>query len=87
MNEVAKYACPCCGNLTLERRPPGTYGLCPVCFWEDDDVQYYDPAYEGGANAVSLFEARSNYAQFQASEARFWGKVRRPRADEVPPPS
>ncbi len=31
---MGKYACPCCGCLTLDER--GEYDICPVCFWEDD---------------------------------------------------
>lgn len=31
---MSKFACPCCGCLTLEER--GGYDICPVCFWEDD---------------------------------------------------
>ena len=27
--------CPCCGSRTLEKLAPGTYQICPVCFWED----------------------------------------------------
>lgn len=47
------YTCPCCGYLTLDEKPPGTYDICSICFWEDDDVQYNDPNYEGGANVPS----------------------------------
>lgn len=32
--------------------------VCEVCDWEDDPVQFYDPDYRGGANAMSLNEAR-----------------------------
>jgi len=56
-----KYACPCCGFLTLSNEPPGTYGLCPVCFWEDDGVQFQNPNYAGGANRDSLNTARANF--------------------------
>lgn len=31
---MKKFACPCCGCLTLDER--GCYDICPVCFWEDD---------------------------------------------------
>lgn len=31
---MGKFACPCCGCLTLAER--GAYDICPVCFWEDD---------------------------------------------------
>lgn len=60
-----KYKCPCCKNRTLSERPPGTYQICPICKWEDDEIQYYNPDYKGGANKVSLNEARQEYTQQQ----------------------
>jgi hypothetical protein len=81
---MAAYPCPCCGNLTLANQPPGTFEVCPVCFWEDDDVQYRDPRFQGGANKVSLFEARANYAAIGASSPEFVDEVRAPRPEELP---
>lgn len=49
-----KYTCPCCGYKTLREEPPGTYEICSICFWEDDEIQFQDPDYEGGANEESL---------------------------------
>jgi len=49
-----KYTCPCCGYKTLEEEPPGTFDICSICFWEDDNIQFDDPDYEGGANEESL---------------------------------
>lgn len=63
---MEKYNCPCCGNRTLDGRPPGTYEICPVCYWEDDKIQYDDPDYEGGANNISLNKARVNYKKMGA---------------------
>ncbi|MEH7657210.1 CPCC family cysteine-rich protein, partial [Bacillus velezensis] len=34
-----KYTCPCCGYRTIEEEPPGTYEICNICYWEDDEVQ------------------------------------------------
>jgi hypothetical protein len=48
-----RFACPCCGCLTLGDEPPGTSIICGVCFWEDDGVQFRDPDYEGGARDQS----------------------------------
>lgn len=79
------YPCPCCGFLTLAQEPPGTYAVCPVCWWEDDDALFRDPSYSGGANAVSLRQARSNFSATGASDERFLSLVRRPTADEEPP--
>jgi hypothetical protein len=66
MEDAETFLCPCCGNPTLPEAPPGTFFICPVCGWEDDNVQFADPAYAGGANRLSLDEAR---ASFRAKEA------------------
>ncbi|MBV8315055.1 MAG: hypothetical protein JOZ53_08965 [Planctomycetaceae bacterium] len=78
------YACPCCGYLTLGEPPPGTYEICPVCGWQDDPVQFEDPSYTGGANEVSLAEARRNFLGSGAAEPRSAGWVRPPRDEEKP---
>ncbi len=77
-----KYTCPCCSYKTLDEEPPGTFDICPVCYWEDDDVQFNDPDYAGGANTVSLRQAQKNYASFGASEKRVRGYVRSPNTNE-----
>jgi hypothetical protein len=76
--------CPCCGYLTLAQAPSGTYELCPVCFWEDDGVQFRNPDYEGGANKVSLNRARDNFREQGASETAFKSNVRSPLPEEQP---
>jgi hypothetical protein len=78
-----KYTCPCCGYKTLEAQPPGNYDLCPVCFWEDDGVQFDDPDYEGGANEVSLRQAQQNFREFGACDPRASTSVRSPAEDEL----
>ncbi|MBL1704243.1 hypothetical protein DXB51_09685 [Bacillus cereus] len=50
-----KYTCPCCGYETLEEEPPGTYEICSICYWEDDEVQFNDPDFEGGANEAYVY--------------------------------
>ncbi|WP_233218372.1 CPCC family cysteine-rich protein [Kosakonia radicincitans] len=39
----------------------GNYEICPVCDWEDDPVQSSDPDFSGGANTLSLLEARKEF--------------------------
>ena len=78
----ACFPCPCCGYRTLNEQPPGTFGICPVCYWEDDPVQYADPDLAGGANEVSLSVARRNFAECGAAEERFRQFVRPPLATE-----
>jgi hypothetical protein len=79
-----RFACPCCGYLTLPEPPPGTFHICKVCFWEDDDVQFHHPDTGGGANAVSLDRARENFRAHGVSEPRFKANVRDPLPEERP---
>ena len=65
---MIKYACVCCGELTMEEQPPGTYQICPVCGWEDDKVQFKHPDLEGGANELSLNQARERFRQLKESD-------------------
>jgi hypothetical protein len=67
----------------MESEPPGTFEICPVCFWEDDGVQYEDPDYEGGANGISLNIARENYKKIGAISEKYLENVRKPFNDEI----
>jgi hypothetical protein len=53
-------ACPCCTQLTLPC--DGQFEICDVCGWQDDQVQLDDPEHEGGANVLSLNQARARFA-------------------------
>lgn len=55
------HLCPCCHKYEFSE--VGSYVICPVCYWEDDPVQEEDPSYGGGANVMSLNEARKTYAE------------------------
>lgn len=80
------YPCPCCHFLTLSEPPPGSYELCPVCYWEDDAVQAYNPDLPGGANMMSLGEARKNFLMHGAVSPEFVSQVRKPLPNECPQP-
>jgi hypothetical protein len=82
--EGARYPCPCCGFLTLSSVPPGSYEVCEVCYWEDDQVQFRDPEYQGGANAQSLREAKESFQRIGAIDEGSLGFVRKPRPEEYP---
>src|SRR2546421_7067431 len=49
------FPCPVCGFEVFEE-PPGSYELCPICGWEDDEVQLRFPSLQGGANKECLYE-------------------------------
>lgn len=77
------YPCPCCGYSTLPEPPPGTFAICAVCGWEDDTVQFADPASAGGANSVSLNQARSSYLATGKADSASDVPTRPPTSDEV----
>ena len=72
-----RFPCPCCGHRVFGEAP-GSYDICPVCFWEDDLSQLRWPDTDGGANVPSLIDAQANVARFGAMEWRFIRKARVP---------
>lgn len=50
--------CPCCGQDYA-----GEYDICSVCNWENDPIQLKKPDLRGGANKMSLTEAREAYSK------------------------
>ena len=50
--------CPCCGKCEV-----GEYDICDACGWENDPIQFAKPDYAGGANHMSLNEARQAYLE------------------------
>jgi Cysteine-rich CPCC len=70
-----RFTCPCCGFRTFAE-PPGSYGICHICFWEDDPVQLLDPWAAGGANRPNLVNAQATYALCGAVEERFLSHVK-----------
>lgn len=59
--EPVLHPCPCCGFHTLSEAERGSYAICQACGWEDDGVQFDDPASRGGANAESRNVARATF--------------------------
>ncbi|MBZ9712743.1 CPCC family cysteine-rich protein [Deinococcus multiflagellatus] len=75
-----RFACPCCGFLTLKRR--GHYDICRVCFWEDDGGN--DDHRHSGPNHMTLGEARQNFARLGACDEGSLAFVRPPLPYEIP---
>ena len=50
--------CPCCSQSVVL-----PYDICDVCGWENDVVQLKHPDTGGGANTISLNEARKAYKE------------------------
>ena len=56
-----KNLCPCCETYEHDSKA-GDFDICPICKWEDDNLQRSRPDYEGGANKMSLNQARAMFA-------------------------
>ncbi|MCD7929766.1 MAG: hypothetical protein LUF86_06365 [Clostridiales bacterium] len=56
--ETDKIKCPCCGKTYV-----GEHDICDVCWWQNDPVQSWKPDSPGGANRMSLNEARKAWAR------------------------
>lgn len=54
-----RHKCPVCGKFEFATH--NSLEMCDVCFWEDDAIQLNDPNYKGGANKMSLNEAKEAY--------------------------
>ncbi|KLA32305.1 CPCC family cysteine-rich protein [Bacillus cereus] len=67
----------------IEEEPPDTYEICNICYWKDDEVQFNNHDFEGGANEVSLRQAQRNFIAFGACEECFVQSVRKPNSEDV----
>lgn len=56
-----KHKCPVCGRYEFSETD--SFDVCEVCGWEDDELQEDDPDYSGGANPMSLNEAREAWKE------------------------
>lgn len=54
-----KHKCPVCGKYEFQEF--ASDDICPVCDWQDDPLQEKNPDYEGGANEMSLNQAKEAY--------------------------
>lgn len=78
-----KSPCACCGYLTLSTSTRDSYEICPICYWEDDQIQNADPSYAGGANGSSLKQAQVNFKSYGACDLAARLHVRPPTAKDA----
>ncbi|MFJ8759481.1 CPCC family cysteine-rich protein [Streptomyces cyaneofuscatus] len=62
---------------------PGSYEICPVCFWEDDGVQSRWPTVGGGTSA---FQPRTSSSTLCLAPHRSHTRLLRGLARRGPPP-
>ncbi|MEI6914549.1 MAG: CPCC family cysteine-rich protein [Armatimonadota bacterium] len=55
-NQSELHPCPVCKAKVISEI--GKWEICPICGWEDDPGQQKHPSTTGGANDLSLDEAR-----------------------------
>ena len=56
--------CPVCEEYSFEF--PDDYDNCPICGWENDGLQRAKRDYWGGANDLSVNEAKAVYSLLQS---------------------
>ena len=71
--------CYCCGCFTIEE----IFEICPICIWTYDETQHFYPNMIGGANSVSLIQARKNYRKIGVSNKRLKEFARKPKKSEI----
>jgi hypothetical protein len=95
-DESTLHYCLCCGYRTIEgyetafgyTTPPYTSCICPICFWQDDPVDYDEPDVSaGGPNHVSMKQAQRNFLAFGVSEERLLPYVRKPTPEDKRDPN
>ena len=84
IEDEKQYSCPCCGFLTISSLEKNSYEICPVCYWEVDMVQNQEIDFVGGANEISLRNARKNFTIYGAIDEKYKGCVRNPLPNERP---
>lgn len=80
MYSVEAYPCLCCGYKTLPKEPPGSYEICPICFWEDSVPD--ESWRHASSNGVGLIQAQRNFIAFGACAHQWLDAVRRPTQDD-----
>lgn len=58
---IYAWPCPVCGEEIIRHH----HDICGVCGWELDIIQVDDPDYWGGANILSLNDAKKAFASFR----------------------
>ncbi len=64
----------------------GSFEICRICLWEDDNVQASDPDFPGGANKMSLNQARANFARYGAKSLEAVKRAQKPLPRHIPKP-
>lgn len=70
--ETNRHLCPCCGKCWFESY--NSLEICDVCYWQDDAVQNEDLDYMGGANPMSLNQAKTMYKMYGNTGTELWEK-------------
>lgn len=60
---------------------PGSFDICPICYWEDEAMQLRYPN-ETGANRLTLIESQTNFEALGYGDLKNKKFVRKPNKEE-----
>ena len=69
--------CPICGKYQFE----DSDDICPVCFWENDEVQYKETDFYGGANNLSLNDYKKRWNKLSNIMPKLINKYKASKTD------
>ncbi|XHC26434.1 MAG: CPCC family cysteine-rich protein [Phycisphaerales bacterium] len=58
------YFCPLCGIKAIDTKPPRSYDICPVCYWEDESDPREGECGPAGANEYPIGVAFRFWREF-----------------------
>ena len=83
---MSRVQCPCCGCYPYKNYDEAFFQICPICFWQFEEVSH-DKSYQafGGANGMlSLDRARKSYKKHGVAKLKHKELVREPLPEELP---
>lgn len=76
---MSLFTCPCCGYKTLKDKSPGSFCICGVCGWTDDNLQFDDPEFvDGTPNDISLRQAQRQFYKAESNKKLSFKNLVRP---------
>ena len=83
---MSRIQCPCCGCYPYKNYDEAFFQICPICFWQFEELSHDKPyqAFGGANGTLSLDQARKNYKKHGVANLAHRESVRNPLSKELP---